>query len=305
MSNFPPDEIEGANGADEPGAASWNWQATVISMCAAAGITECGDIVISDVLEGIKSGRWREPVGQVRKAYARAYETAAKEANPDPYKVAKDAVNSLKKRLPGVTPSGRFSKRASTQILVHSGILCVDIDKVDDPAPLRETLKSDPYVLTAFLSPSGRGLKVWVRIRPDANLHHASFLAAKRYLKETHGIGIDEDCKDLPRLCFVSDDPDIFVRTEPAAILEPDAPKPDRCEPTDLNNDQYAQLVAKWGAPYRVNERGNIFLNQMFLWRALLSNTSFSTNRTSIGFTPTIPPPALGCKQPPMQLRSC
>ena len=153
MSNSPPDETEGANGSEEPGATSWNWQATVISMCAAAGITECDDVVISDVLEGIKSGRWREPVGQVRKAYARAYETAVKEANPDPYKVAKDAVNSLKRRLPGVTPSGRFAKRASTEILVHSGILCVDVDKVDDPALLREKLKSDPFVLTAFVSP--------------------------------------------------------------------------------------------------------------------------------------------------------
>ena len=78
-------------------------------MCVAAGITECHDVVISDVVEGIKSGCWREPVGQVRKAYDRAYKTAVKEANPDPYKVAKDAVNSLKKRLPGVTPSGRFA----------------------------------------------------------------------------------------------------------------------------------------------------------------------------------------------------
>ena len=264
MSNSPPEETEGANGSEEPGATSWNWQATVISMCAAAGITECDDIVISDVLEGIKSGRWREPVGQVRKAYARAYETAATEANPDPYKVAKDAVNLLKKRLPGVTPSGRFAKRASTQILVHSGILCVDIDKVDDPALLREKLKSDPHVLTAFVSPSARGLKAWVRIQPDASLHRMSFFAAQRHFKEAHGVNIDQDCKDLARLCFFSDDPDIYVRTECAAVLEPDTPKPDRCEPTDLSNDQYAQLVAKWGAPYRVNERGNIFLNQMF-----------------------------------------
>ena len=184
-------------------------------MCAAAGIIECHDVVISDVLEGIKSGRWREPIEQVRKAYARAYETAVKEANPDPYKVAKDAVNSLKRRLPGVTPSGRFAKRASAEILAHSGILCVDMDKLDDPASLREKLKSDPNVLTAFVSPTGRGLKVWVRIHPDASLHRASFLAAQRHFKEAHSVDIDGDCKDLARLCFVSDDPEIFIRTDP------------------------------------------------------------------------------------------
>src|SRR6476620_3745040 len=101
MSNSPPDETAGAKGSEEPRATSWNWQATVISMCAAAGITECDDIVISDALEGIKSGRWRKAVERVRKTYARAYETAVKEVNPDPYKMAKDAVNTLKRRLPG------------------------------------------------------------------------------------------------------------------------------------------------------------------------------------------------------------
>ena len=125
MSNSPPDETEGANGAEEPGATSWNWQATVISMCAAAGITECDDIVISDVLEGIKSGRWREPVGQVRKAYARAYETAVKEANPDPYKVAKDAVNSAEKAA-----SGSYSLRQIREACKHR-----------NPGALRDSLR--------------------------------------------------------------------------------------------------------------------------------------------------------------------
>ena len=67
MSDLLPDETEGANGSEEPGATSWNWQATVISMCAAAGITECDDIVISDVLEGIKSGRCANPSGRCGK----------------------------------------------------------------------------------------------------------------------------------------------------------------------------------------------------------------------------------------------
>ena len=168
MNYLPSGQIEGANGSEEPGADSWNWQAMVISMCAAAGITECHDVVIAEVLEGIKSGHWRKPVERVRKTYARASETAVKESSTDPYKVAKDAVNPLKKRLPGVTPSGRFTKRASKEILAHSGILCVDLDKLDDPASLREKVKSDPHVLTAFLSPTGCGLKVWVRVQPDA-----------------------------------------------------------------------------------------------------------------------------------------
>ena len=258
------EETEGANGAEEPGAASWNWPTMTISMCAAAAVTECYDVVISEVLKGIKSGRWCERIEQVRKAYAHAYETAVKEANPDPCKVAKDAVNPLKRRLPGVTPSGRFAKRASTEILVHSGILCVDVDELDDPILLREKLKSDPFALTAFVSPTGRGLKVWVRILPDTSLHHASFLAAKTHFKEVHGVDIDGDCKDLARLCFVSNDADIFIRTGPVETLEPVVPEPDQDEPTGCDDAQYAQIVADWGEPYSVSNKGNIFLNQMF-----------------------------------------
>ena len=138
------------------------------------------------------------------------------------------------------------------------------MDKVDDPASLRERLESDRFVLTAFISPSGRGLKVWVRILPDTNLHYASFLAAKRHFKEVHLVDIDEDCKDLARLCFVSDDPDMLIRTGSVEILEPHVSEPDQDEPAGCDSAQYAQLVAKWGAPYIVNGKGSIFLNQMF-----------------------------------------
>ena len=79
-----------------------------------------------------------------------------------------------------------------------------------------------------------------------------------------HGVDIDGDCKDLARLCFVSDDADIFIRTGPVEILEPDVPEPDQGGPAGCDNAQYAQLVAEWGEPYSVSEKGNIFLNQMF-----------------------------------------
>jgi phage/plasmid-associated DNA primase len=135
---------------------------------------------------------------------------------------------------------------------------------LDDPALLREKLKSDPCVLTGFVSPSGRGLKAWVRIHPDASLHRASFLAAQRHFKEAHGVDIDDDCKDIARLCFVSDDPDMLIRTGPVEILEPDAPEPDQGEPAGCDNAQYTQLETEWGEPYSVSNKGNIFLNQMF-----------------------------------------
>ena len=43
---------------------------------------------------------------------------------------AKLAVEQLKKDLPGVTWSGRFSYRASDKLVQHSGLLCADLDSL-------------------------------------------------------------------------------------------------------------------------------------------------------------------------------
>ena len=56
----------------------------------------------------------------------------------------------------------------------------------------------------------------------------------------------------------------MLIRTGPVEILEPHVSEPDQDEPAGCDSAQYAQLVAKWGAPYIVNGRGSIFLNQMF-----------------------------------------
>lgn len=39
-----------------------------------------------------------------------------------------DKKGQLKKQLPCITPSGKFSKRSKDGLLKHSGFICVDID---------------------------------------------------------------------------------------------------------------------------------------------------------------------------------
>lgn len=41
-----------------------------------------------------------------------------------------DERNNLKKRLPSICFSGRFGKREAQFLLEHSGLICLDIDKV-------------------------------------------------------------------------------------------------------------------------------------------------------------------------------
>ena len=160
------------------------------------------------VLAGIKEGKWKEPVLAVREAYARG---------------GKNAAAPLKKQLPGILFSGQFSQRSASALKQHSGLICADIDNLNgDLGALREKLAQDKHILACWSSPSDRGLKALVPIKPDAARHEASFRAAYGYFKSVYGVEIDRACKDVSRLCFVSYDPNLIVRHQ-AEILPPAA----------------------------------------------------------------------------------
>jgi putative DNA primase/helicase len=125
--------------------------------------------------------------------------------------------------------------RCEAGIIEHSSLLCLDIDN-----NLKgEKVNSSPHVQFSFRSPTGTGLKVGIRIRPDPARHGRSFLAAQKYFKEHFGIEIDKACRDCSRLCFISEDPDLFIREDDAEILEPLEPEP---EPSPSNGETYSSL---------------------------------------------------------------
>ena len=70
-----------------------------------------------------------------------------------------------------------------------------------------------------FRSPTGTGLKILFKVKADAESHKASFLAVKAHIRELANCDIDDACKDVTRLCFVSYDPSLWLRTsEPVEI---------------------------------------------------------------------------------------
>ena len=136
----------------------------------------------------------------------------------------------------------------------------VDLDSLNGNLDsIREKLLQDKHVMACFVSPTGSGLKALIPIQADAGSHEASFRAAQRLFQERYGIAIDEQCKDVARLCFVSADPNILVR-DSAEILQPLGT---RQEPAP-EADPYDKLVEQFGLPYTVNDKGVIRVNQMF-----------------------------------------
>jgi putative DNA primase/helicase len=161
------------------------------------------------ILQAIKQGRWREQVARIRHLYNSELKRTGS------HEKAKKAVEHLKKNLPGVMWSGTFSQRGNEYLLQYSSLFCADID-VDalggmDLKEVRAKLQTSPYVVAVFLSPTGYGLKVIFKVPADASKHSGSFRAVRQLILELTGVQIDESGKDLARLCFVTDDPDLYL----------------------------------------------------------------------------------------------
>lgn len=169
--------------------------ARFISIVEQARSTKTQDFKLEKIIEWIRSGsgRFAANILAVREA------TEAGDL---------DRASALKRNLPAVMFSGQFSRRSSKDITSHSGLICMDVDKIESPDKKVDEMRFDPHVVAAFVSPSGNGLKAILAIPSDENRHRESFESAKRYLS-TYGLDADESGKDVSRLCFLSHDPEI------------------------------------------------------------------------------------------------
>ena len=95
-----------------------------------------------------------------------------------------------------------------------------------------------------FARHPGGELKVVFSILPDASKHASSYLAVERHVEATYGQAIDSPCKDSVRLCFVSDDPNIFIRQDNAQILRPLEAEPQSGSPS--GNEEEPKDADQW-----------------------------------------------------------
>ena len=165
-----------------------------ISMFKDAFSKNSENVNLVNLLEAIEAGRWKDEVESLRE-YLKTGE--------------REKYDDKKRNLPAITVSGIFEARSKLQ--TYSGLIQVDLDKLQNPAWTRDILKDDVHTFVSFLSPSGQGVKAFVLVPDDPETHLESFLATERYFKERYALEIDESCKDINRLCFVSFDPNIWI----------------------------------------------------------------------------------------------
>ena len=153
-------------------------------------------ITIDQALARIKTGRSKDKVMEIRNA------------------LDKEKANDLKKQLPSVCFSGKFSERKDGKIIQHSGFLVLDFDNVVDLEVKAAELANKPFVYALWVSPSGNGLKALIRIA-DGSKHREHFNRLKELMPDADGSGVNES-----RVCYESYDPTIYINKQAAAFTE-------------------------------------------------------------------------------------
>ena len=148
---------------------------------------------IDFILDRIKNGSSKELVKEIRSQRDKEFR------------------NKLKQNLPAICFSGKFSKRSDESILEHSGLICLDFDGYKtkkDMIEEKERISKNKYTFSVFVSPSGLGLKVLVKIPQDHDNHKAYFKSLQTHYGSEY---FDTTSKNISRVCYESYDPLIYV----------------------------------------------------------------------------------------------
>jgi hypothetical protein len=120
-----------------------------------------------------------------------------------------------KKQLPSIIFAGRFIERVDSAIQEHSGLCVLDFDHVANVGEKKAEIASNDFVYAIFVSPSGDGLKVLVRIPPSIENHRKHYKALLSKFPE-----LDTTSINISRVCFESVDADIYINKQAVEFTE-------------------------------------------------------------------------------------
>lgn len=166
-----------------------------------------GDKNLLEILTQIKSEKYQSEINSIRYAI---------------HKGDTKTADSIKSRLLAFTTSGTFgTSRTKANIKSYSQIIGLDFDHVplEELATLIAIINQCQYTWASFISPSGEGIKVFIKVNSNAAQHATAYNQVANYYKDLSGYDFDPKCKDITRLCFVSSDSDLYLN-EKAIVFE-------------------------------------------------------------------------------------
>ena len=151
------------------------------------------------ILDEIKTGKYKPGIVYLRKSLAEN---------------KTEAYSKAKKSLPAFTPSAKFVGGRKLEFLAeYSKCIILDIDKLNeiDLQKAKHLANQSEFTFASFISPSGNGLKILVKISSDKAYHKEAFLLVQAHYESILKLEIDKSGKDVTRLCFYSWDENLYL----------------------------------------------------------------------------------------------
>jgi hypothetical protein len=216
-------------------------------------------IPFQQMMDAILTGTYRESIDYLRTLDAAGYK-------------------AQKKLLPAVTWSGTFKTgtRLIESLESYSGLVVLDIDKLDPSniEVLKQQLSMDPFVHFCFVSPSGNGIKIVVRVNTGPEHHLSAFLHLQKTFEDKYLFKVDPSGKDVCRLCYVSYDErciwkhsseifEVDTRYGEIAVYQPNDNLKNYQPTTDLDN--VFKVCTKWVNNTKTYQDGekNVYIHAM------------------------------------------
>ncbi len=146
---------------------------------------------------------------------------------------ADEATRAEAQRVKGETPcvvmAGQCEGGHAVRNLVsYSGLLCIDLDHTDERTDdILQRVRRLPWVIAAFRSISGQGLKVVAHVSPDdmQQRYATLYAAVGRAVSACAEHPYDDKCKILTQPCYYAWDPDAYYRPDAQCFPMPASPE--------------------------------------------------------------------------------
>lgn len=129
----------------------------------------------------------------------------------------KHDAQTIKDGMECITPSGTCRNgHAKSNLVALSELLCVDLDHTNERTQeIIDQARRLPYVVGAFVSISGSGVKLMIRVDIDEpSQYPALYEATARLISQELNFANDGQCKDITHACYGSYDPEAYYNPE-------------------------------------------------------------------------------------------
>ena len=135
----------------------------------------------------------------------------------------------LKAKLMAFIVGGTFTVRNDKGLLIYAGLVHADVDKLNPSQMIEfvEILRNSPFIALFFVSPSGKGFKIFAWVNTPAEQHLRAWTQFNKYISDLLGVATDTSPKSIVSLCFFSHDPTAFYNEnseifEVIEVIEPE-----------------------------------------------------------------------------------